>query len=1369
VGGIIVIAGNAVEKKKKSKSSKAVPETLVDIGSIVSVYKGQHSEAFDNGSAAPAASDKKSKSKKGKKDKKASASSEERDAAPEEEHYNTADGGENDHIFDLHYQSTEDKLSLTVLYNDASSGWSTLDIMCRSQKEMLSLHDTLLSVMQAQCVYSKLKLHNLDIPLMRNIFVDFTSKLGGKNPDAICMSEFQSICETKLGLTTLGKAEFTKAWQKHCPNKKEGTLSALQCAKVLTVLRSMTGATAQNPLERLWEQIQDHPDEERADSMGTQVITAGQFLQFLRNDQREEKASVRQVKELFSKMNNGSSTSNTLSKGDFMRYLESDANDAFDPVKGWSGRTDMTQSLSNYWVMTSYDSHKPSRGYDGVLSALQRGCRCIEVMVFDNASKEPVVCRSPSEAINPKEYTTFVSMVKKMKIFMRTYASDAALYPIVLSIENHCSMQGQVKVARYLQDVLGSSLYIPKDVIAPLPTPESLKGKVVIKSKLPMSSDGTAVFNDYDDVLANETDGDGALLNSPTFESIGGIDAVDSMVSDAPHRQDELSPEQLWEIANAEAIETREAARTADDRAFRLAVKANEAEELASKLLAKNNMTWQESIDNAFHQLTMTMTSQATSEASGSYDDDDDLARGSMSRKGSHDSGLSQSLGKLKKQVQSAEDVKKAANEALSIALAELQESSICVTDAQRDLESAKHDEQECIGKGDEAAAAARKNRENAEASAKRVLTLQKVLQKCTQQAKGAESVAKTAASECRISEERASEAEKRASNAQNKSRDAKDRAESESKVEELTSQEAIIAKKTYKEAKRAVAEAETRKEEAEAEWDKITAKLEKMNNPPESMVETQRYFTEKANEASGEHVDALSSKLDAQRSLKDAETKAKKQGDKANAARHQADQFSAITEQLVEHAEDEREAAKLRRIAVEKAEVIVKRNDSELASTKAQLTESIKDAKENKRSAAESKAEAEHLADLVNKAKQIRRTKLEALRSKIEAKNEAQEAFDVASDVREQKEDQSREVKTVYAEATEVYYTALREAAERKHKEERTLQAKRTASQARDRAMHIREKARNAKELALATHTKAAEAAAKQNYARQYKEKKELVKPISAKLSKITLLNTTKFKFWEKCLTESYNSMISIPSSKVTSLSVSNQSAWSNFLDFNTNHMTRVFPSDSRKNANPLMPWALGCQMVSTKFGGPAGVEMWLNDGRFRENGSSGYVLKPNLHRDGFKGALCSLKVMVLSGTRLPVPATDSSLSKGGSNIKVKVSMYDMPPGGTKVAINHHTTTSVNGNRLNPVWNEDETGGANFSVHNPGVAMVLFTVWDCPAGKDTKHFVGVSAVPFSGLREGYRSVQLFDKDFTRSGAHAFSSLFVNVSVNNVH
>ena len=68
---------------------------------------------------------------------------------------------------------------------------------------------------------------------------------------------------------------------------------------------------------------------------------------------------------------------------------------------------------------------------------------------------------------------------------IKPYAFMTSPYPVILSIENHCSREQQDKMAEHFKTILGGLLYTePVDQsLFQLPSPESLKHKILIKAK----------------------------------------------------------------------------------------------------------------------------------------------------------------------------------------------------------------------------------------------------------------------------------------------------------------------------------------------------------------------------------------------------------------------------------------------------------------------------------------------------------------------------------------------------------------------------------------------------------------------------------------------------------------------------------------------------------------------------------------------------------------------------------------------------------------------------------------------------------------------------------------------------------------------
>uniref|UniRef100_A0A8C5PMH9 Phosphoinositide phospholipase C n=1 Tax=Leptobrachium leishanense TaxID=445787 RepID=A0A8C5PMH9_9ANUR len=205
-------------------------------------------------------------------------------------------------------------------------------------------------------------------------------------------------------------------------------------------------------------------------------------------------------------------------------------------------------------------------------------------------------------------------------------------------------------------------------------------------------------------------------------------------------------------------------------------------------------------------------------------------------------------------------------------------------------------------------------------------------------------------------------------------------------------------------------------------------------------------------------------------------------------------------------------------------------------------------------------------------------------------------------------------------------------------------------------------------------------------------------------------------------------------------------------FVRHNAFQLTRIYPTGLRtdsSNYNPQELWNVGCQMVALNFQ-TAGVEMDLNDGRFRQNAHSGYILKPWFLRqvdstfnpdqpqgtDGY--APVKLSVQVISAQQLPKVEN----SKEGSIVDplVRVEIFGVPADQSK-----QETKYIENNGFNPMWYET----LHFKIHAPELALVRFLVEDYD--KATRNdFIGQYTLPFKSIKSGYRHIHLLSKDGTK-------------------
>ncbi|KAG7280515.1 hypothetical protein CRUP_022045 [Coryphaenoides rupestris] len=167
----------------------------------------------------------------------------------------------------------------------------------------------------------------------------------------------------------------------------------------------------------------------------------------------------------------------------FTNYMRSPAGDIFNPEHHMVNQ-DMTQPLCNYYISTSHNTYLTGDQFlsqsrvDMYAYVLQAGCRCVEVDCWDGPDGEPIIHHG---------YTlTSKILFKDVIETINKYAFTKSQYPVILSIENHCTVPQQKKMAQYLTEVLQDKVdlsTVNMNECRKLPSPEILKGKVLVKDE----------------------------------------------------------------------------------------------------------------------------------------------------------------------------------------------------------------------------------------------------------------------------------------------------------------------------------------------------------------------------------------------------------------------------------------------------------------------------------------------------------------------------------------------------------------------------------------------------------------------------------------------------------------------------------------------------------------------------------------------------------------------------------------------------------------------------------------------------------------------------------------------------------------------
>ena len=252
------------------------------------------------------------------------------------------------------------------------------------------------------------------------------------------------------------------------------------------------------------------------------------FLAFLKNDQyidvEKDRSYWESIFEKFAKpvQNRGVlpdtepvPEKRAINVQSFQNFLTSGYNSPLIPGRG---EVTLDRPLNEYFISSSHNTYLLGRqvagasSVEGYIAALIKGCRCVEIDCWDGEGGKPVVTHGRT--------MTSKASFEDCVLVIAKHAFHSSPYPLIVSLEVHCNPEQQ-KAMVDLMIKHWKTIMVLEPIITnatSLPSPEELKGKILVKVKTAEDMDAAQLLADTSNGRSRARSLGSAFARTPSVE-----------------------------------------------------------------------------------------------------------------------------------------------------------------------------------------------------------------------------------------------------------------------------------------------------------------------------------------------------------------------------------------------------------------------------------------------------------------------------------------------------------------------------------------------------------------------------------------------------------------------------------------------------------------------------------------------------------------------------------------------------------------------------------------------------------------------------------------------------------------------------------